>query len=133
MDNGGQAAAGKVGTHMDQRRFRRIPFEAEVQVAVGDRNWGCDLIDLALKGALLESRLPLPLALGTRAALSLPLPGSSVSLNFDAELIHREGKRLGFKFLHEDLETLTHLRTLLELNTGDPEGVRSELLEWLKG
>jgi len=118
---------------MDKRHFRRIPFEAEVQVAVGDHNWNCQLLDLALKGTLLESTVVLPLAQGTVANLSIPLPGSEIVLDFDAELIHREGNRLGFKFLHESLETLTHLRTLLELNTGDPEGVRSELLTWLKG
>ncbi|MHB8708131.1 MAG: PilZ domain-containing protein [Desulfuromonadales bacterium] len=118
---------------MNARRFRRIPFEAEVLVAVGDRSWSCQLFDLALKGALLECADMLPLAQGTVANLSLPLPGSEIVLDFDAELVHREGNRLGFKFLHENLETLTHLRTLLELNTGDPEGVRSELLTWLKG
>ena len=118
---------------MNQRRFRRIPFEADVEVAIGEHSWSCRLLDLALKGALLESRMPLPLALGTTASLSLPLPGSPISLDFEAELVHREENHLGFKFLHEDLATLTHLRTLLELNTGDPEGVRSELLTWLKG
>lgn len=118
---------------MDERRFRRIPFETEMQIAIGDRNWSCQLLDLALKGALLESAVTLPLAQGTVASLSLPLSGSEIVLSFEAELIHREGNRLGFKFLHENLETLTHLRTLLELNTGDPDGVRSELLTWLKG
>ena len=118
---------------MDERRFRRIPFEAEVQIVLDNHNWNCRLLDIALKGALLESKIPLPLALGTVARLSLPLPGSTIILAFEAELTHREENRLGFKFLHENLETLTHLRTLLELNTGDPEGVRSELLTWLKG
>ncbi|TLM67319.1 MAG: PilZ domain-containing protein [Deltaproteobacteria bacterium] len=117
---------------MDERHFRRVPFEAEVQVAVGDHGWTCTLVDLALKGALLESATTLPLARGTVASLSLPLPGSPVVLDFEAELVHREGQRLGFKFLREDLETFSHLRTLLELNTGDPEGVRSELLDWLR-
>lgn len=118
---------------MDKRHFRRIPFEAEMLVAVGNHSWSCQLLDLALKGVLLESAAPLPLTQGTVASLSLPLPGSEVVLDFEAALIHCEGNRLGFKFLHENLETLTHLRTLLELNTGDPEGVRGELLTWLKG
>lgn len=118
---------------MDKRLFRRIPFEAEMLVAVGSRGWSCQLLDLALKGVLLESAEPLPLAQGAVANLSLPLPGSEIVLDFEAKLVHHEGNRLGFKFLHENLETLTHLRTLLELNTGDPEGIRSELLTWLKG
>jgi hypothetical protein len=118
---------------MDERKFRRIPFEAEIQLAVAGRTWTCQLLDIALKGILMESPTPLALPIGTMVSLSLPLPGSTISLDFHAELIHHQGNRLGFKFLHENLQTLTHLRTLLELNTGDPEGVRSELLTWLKG
>ena len=117
---------------MDERKFRRIPFEAEIQLAVDDRAWSCRLLDIALKGALLECPQALPLSLGTRGNLSLPLAGSEVTLDFNAELVHREGSKLGFRFLQENLETFTHLRTLLELNSGDPDGIRSELLTWLK-
>lgn len=118
---------------MDERRFRRVPFATEATLVTGHRRQCCQLLDIALKGALLESTEPLSLPLGTRAHLSIPLPDSAIELGFDVELMHQEGSHYGVKFLHEDLQTLTHLRTLLELNTGDPEGVRSELLAWLKG
>ena len=118
---------------MSKRQFRRIPFETEVQLAVGDRSWNCQLLDIALKGALLESAVPLQLPDETRACIVLPLPGSPITLDFQALLVHQQGTHLGFKFIHEHLDSLTHLRTLLELNTGDPEGIRSELLTWLKG
>jgi hypothetical protein len=118
---------------MSKRQFRRIPFETDVTLRVAEQRWSCQLLDIALKGALLENDAPLDLPLGTVARIDLPLPGSAIILNFQAILVHRENAHLGFKFLHEDLDTLTHLRTLLELNTGDPEGIRSELLTWLKG
>lgn len=118
---------------MSERQFRRVPFEAEVQLAAGEHSWSCRLLDIALKGALLESPVPLNLPPETMARIAIPLPGSAITLDFQAMLAHQEATHLGFKFLHEDLDTLTHLRTLLELNTGDPEGIRSELLIWLKG
>jgi hypothetical protein len=118
---------------MSKRLFQRIPFETEVQLNVDERSWRCQLLDIALKGALLESATPLSLPLDTAASIAIPLPGSAITLNFQAILVHHQGPHLGFKFLHEDLDTLTHLRTLLELNTGDPDGIRSELLTWLKG
>ena len=40
--------------------------------------------------------------------------------------------RYGFKFLSENVETLGHLRKMIELNTGDAETTRSELSSWLK-
>ena len=89
------------------------------------------LVGDSYKATLLGTIAGGALAVGTVANLSISLPGSEIVLVFSAELVHREETRLGFKFLQEDLETLTHLRTLLELNTGDPEGVRSELLAWL--
>ena len=118
---------------MDERRFRRVPFATEVQLLAGAQLHSCQLLDIALKGALLECAGPWTLPVGTRASLTIPLPDATITLDFDAELVHHEGAHLGFQFLHEDLQTFTHLRKLLELNTGDPEGIRSELLTWLKG
>lgn len=118
---------------MDERRFRRVSFATEVLLQAGQQRFRCELLDIALKGALLECSETVSLPVGTRADLTIPLPESTIVLRFDAELVHREGNHLGFQFLHEELETFTHLRKLLELNTGDPEGIRSELLTWLKG
>jgi len=118
---------------MSQRQFRRIPFETEVQLTIGEHRWNCRLLDIALKGALMESPATLQLPPDSVANIAIPLPGCAIPLDFQAILVHQESTHLGFKFLHEELDTLTHLRTLLELNTGDPEGIRSELLTWLKG
>lgn len=116
---------------MTERRFRRVPFDAVVRLAVGTEEWNGHLLDIALRGALLECDPPPPLPSGTLVALSIPLPGSEVALDFEAELVHREENRFGFRFLHLDLATFTHLRALLTLNTGDAEGIRNELPVWL--
>jgi hypothetical protein len=115
-----------------QRRFRRIPFAAEVTLSAGQTSWSAELLDVALKGALIGTDSPLPLAPGSQCDLSINLSGSPVTLSFLAELKHCEGTHYGFKFISEDLGTLTHLRKLLELNTGDTEATRSELADWLR-
>lgn len=116
---------------MKNRRFRRIPFEAKASLTVDGDYWTGDLHDVAMKGALVETMAPLPIPVGTRCALSIELPGSAISLDFDAELVYAEDQHYGFKFISENLETLTHLRKLIELNTGDVEATRSELTAWL--
>ena len=116
---------------MKSRRFRRVPFETKVSLTVDQDYWAGDLLDVAMKGALIETMAPLPIPTGTRCKLSIALPGTAISLNFEAELVHVEGLQYGFKFISEDLETLTHLRKLIELNTGDAETTRSELSAWL--
>jgi hypothetical protein len=116
---------------MNNRHFRRIPFEAEVTLNVSQDVWTGELLDVAMKGAMVGTKMPLPLALGTKCNLCITLPGTPIALDFQAELIHCEETHYGFKFLSENLETLTHLRKLIELNTGDAEATRSELSAWL--
>lgn len=116
---------------MNNRHFRRIPFEAEVTLKIEQEVCTGQLLDVALKGAMVGTGAPLPFAIGTKCSLSIALPGTPISLDFLAELIHKEEQCYGFRFISENLETLTHLRKLIELNTGDAEATRSELTAWL--
>lgn len=116
---------------MQTRRFRRIPFEAEVTLNIGQDTWPGELLDVAMKGAMIGTDRPLPLPLGANCSLCISLPGTPISLDFQAVLIHCEGQHYGFRFISENLETFTHLRKLIELNTGDAEATRSELFAWL--
>jgi len=116
---------------MSNRHFRRIPFEAEVTVTSCQDVWTGELLDVAMKGAMVGTGTSLPLSLGDNCRLSIFLPGAPISLDFETELVHSEEGCYGFKFVSENLETLTHLRKLIELNTGDAEATRSELSAWL--
>jgi hypothetical protein len=116
---------------MNHRHFRRIPFEAEVTLKAGEKICTGQLFDVALKGAMVGTKTPLPFNLGAKCSLCIVLPDTPISLNFQAELVHKEELCYGFKFISESLETLTHLRKLIELNTGDTEATRSELSDWL--
>ena len=116
---------------MNSRRFRRIPFEAIVTIQTEQAKISAELLDVALKGALVETTSQLGLGLGSECSLNITIPDSPIELNFQARLIHHEDTHYGFLFTSEDLETLTHLRKLIELNTGDVETTRSELMSWL--
>ena len=100
-------------------------------MSVGQDVWSGELLDVAMKGAMIGTDTPLPFDFGSRCSLCISLSGSPISLDFQVELIHSEDRHYGFKFISEDLETLTHLRKLIELNTGDAEATRSELSAWL--
>ena len=85
-----------------------------------------------MKGALIACSYPLTLSLGEEVQLCITLPETPISLTFTGKLVHVETGHYGFQFLGENLETLTHLRTLIELNTGDVEATRDELAIWLR-
>jgi hypothetical protein len=74
----------------------------------------------------------IPLAEENRCELLIHLLDSDITLQFEAEVIHSQKRRLGFKFIGEDTETATHLRRLLELNIGSSEVIDKELAFWLK-
>ena len=116
----------------EQRTYRRIPFQTETEVNIDATNHPCELVDLALQGALFKSKQELPLAIGSRCQMTIVLPSSDLTMEFTGELIHQRGHFYGFIFVSEDAVTMGHLRRLLELNLGNGDAVDREFLHWLK-
>ncbi len=110
----------------DRRRFQRIEFDAATELVQGDRRWPVELHDLSLKGLLV--RRPE----GWDADAEQPFE-ARVRLADDAEvrmevaMTHEEGDLIGFVCQHIDLDSIAHLRRLVELNLGDDALLESEL------
>lgn len=115
----------------EQRHYQRIGFRTEAAIKTAEATYSCQLVDLALQGALFRCDMDTSLKVGQKANLLISLPDSEISLNFTAELIHKHDRFCGFLFLTEDVETLVHLRRLLELNIGDAEKTDQEFAHWL--
>jgi len=111
----------------EKRRFTRIKFVTDVRIKVKEHTFDGDLIDLSLNGALMHSNKQALLTLGEECELCFYLPSSDITLVFNVKLSHSENQNLGFEFVSEDLDTMTHLRRLLELNMGDDEKITEEL------
>ena len=116
----------------EQRNYRRINFRTEADISINNKAYRCDLVDLALQGALFRSEFKLPLNLGEQVPLNIYLPDSSLRMEFIGELIHQRGDFYGFIFTSEEAESMGHLRRLLELNFGDAEQAEEEFRHWLK-
>lgn len=116
----------------EQRIYRRIPFQTEAKLNIAETPHQCELVDLALQGALFKTEQELPLEIGDRCPMTIALPASALTMEFTGELIHRRGQFYGFIFVSEDVVTMGHLRRLLELNFGDGDEADREFLHWLK-
>jgi len=116
----------------EQRHFRRIPFSSHSVVKCRKSVHDAELLDISLRGALfrIEGAPGIPVA--TSCELGIDFSGCNIRLQFSGELMHREEDRYGFRLGTTDLDSFTHLRRLLELNTGDPEEIHRELFDWLK-
>ncbi len=115
----------------DKRYFSRINFTAKSQIEIDDKVYPGELLDLSLRGALLKFEEQIPAKMSDICTLTINLHSSDIRLIFDAELVHIDQKGLGFKFISEDVGTMTHLRNLLSLNVGDYDKITDELEFWL--
>jgi len=68
----------------EHRYYRRIDFRTEADIYIHDHIYRCDLVDLALKGALFRTEQPLPLVLGQQARLSIYLPDTAIRMEFES-------------------------------------------------
>lgn len=55
------------------------------------------------------------------------LPGSDIHLYLEAQLVSIRNRILHAKIVHIDIDSMTHLRRLIELNVGDDELLHREL------
>lgn len=110
----------------DKRRFTRVPFDAEVSLRHGDRAWMSDLVDISLKGALVVVPAGFDFPAGNALDMDVLL-NEEIAIRTHATLVHRTGERLGLRIDRIDMESIMHLRRLLELNLGDPDLLEREL------
>ena len=112
---------------MEKRHFTRIPFEAIARFDAGGSHYEVALIDISLNGALIAEPENFSGKAGDEVVFDLILADQESNINIEGVIIHISNKRIGLKCLHIDLQSVTHLRRLVELNLGDPELLNREL------
>lgn len=119
----------------ESRHFSRIPFHADVHLRFhsGSEMKTLHLLDISLKGALVKSDQPGDTSFnGEGCSMALNLGRDGESIVMEGKIIHHEGQLIGIKCQYIDLDSMTNLRRLVELNIGDEKQVERELCEMLK-
>ena len=75
--------------------------------------------DISLTGALIETNGPWDGKPGEECQLSLTL-APDATIGMWAEIMHVDGHHVGLRCKSIDIDSITHLRRLVELNSGDP-------------
>jgi len=97
----------------ERRHYSRVNFDHEAYLHSAGERYECQLLDVSLKGVLVE--------------VSEDFPAQSGQIQADSTLVFKKDNQCGFRFDEIGIDSLTHLRRLLELNTGDSDLVRKEL------
>jgi len=112
--------------HSNRRRFKRIAFDAVTTLSQGATVWSAELVDLSLKGLLIHRPGGWHDSNEGIFLVDIRL-AENVHVEMDAQLVHKEADQLGFKCLHIGLESIQHLRRLIELNLADAAELEREL------
>ena len=111
----------------ERRTFSRVQSSGKVAI-MGERSyWMAALIDISMKGVLLVRPEEWPDQPGKNYQLKIQLADSELMVTMDASLAHSSDEFLGFCCEHIDLDSITHLRRLLEHNIDDDERINHEL------
>ncbi|TCS71292.1 PilZ domain-containing protein [Sulfuritortus calidifontis] len=102
----------------DKRHFHRVAYDARVTLTAGGSLWAGTVQDISLKGCLVKLGRYWPVEAERSYHLSIHL-SPVLNIEMDAVLAHQEGELVGFRCTRIDLDSITELRRLVELNLGD--------------
>ncbi len=112
----------------ERRHFSRISVNSPAMLRCGTSSCSVEVLDISLNGVLL--RLPEDWKAGSPDDCRLDIPLSTEAhIRMHLALAHQEGCRAGFRCLDLDVDSMSHLRRMVELNMGDPELLQRELAE----
>jgi hypothetical protein len=121
----------------NRRRFARIHFNMSAclvfRIQGVEQECPAQVLDFSLKGALIRTAAPVDLAPGASCALALNLNDIRVDAALEggiymrAEVARVSGRDIGLSCVEIDLDSITHLRRLIELNLGDEALLSREL------
>lgn len=110
----------------DRRQFWRAAFHSPVQLMDRFGTVPAELMDISLKGALIKVPPQWQGGMGDACHLKLKL-ADDAAIVMRAMVAHVEGHRVGLRCESIDLDSITHLRRLVELNAGDAALLDREL------
>ncbi len=100
------------------RRFTRIECNNQSSVEIGNvAVIEAKILNISLNGVLFELKQERLFNKGEKWRLKFKLPESDIVGNFETEVMHSHGNRVGLKFLHADVDAMAHVSRLLEADT----------------
>lgn len=113
--------------HTERRRFQRILFNAPANIVRREIAYPTTLIDISFKGALLRTPADWTGTLGDEVTIEVMLNKNDAVISMHAVCAHEENQHIGVLCKEIDVESITLLRRLIELNVADEEQLQRDL------
>ncbi|MEM5509424.1 PilZ domain-containing protein [Pseudoalteromonas sp. AS71] len=111
----------------NRRQFSRVLFSTTALLCFDDHKYPCKLLDVSLHGALITNCDAFIGNQNSQAALRFSLPQSDIEIKMEVVICHIEADHIGLKCHYIDIDSITYLKRLIELNLADDELLHREL------
>jgi hypothetical protein len=111
----------------ERRHHSRIAFHTSARLVFDHDSLDVVVLDISLKGALIELPAERTVTQDATGSLQVILTEMDDPINMSVRVAHHEGGRVGLLCIAIDLDSVTHLRRLVELNLGDQALLEREL------
>lgn len=113
--------------NQNRRHFSRVAFDAPAQLVTARERYEVKVIDLSFKGALVRVPERAALRAGMPCNLQVTLAETDAGIAMSTEVSHVQDGRAGLQCRSIDIDSMTHLRRLIEFQLGDPALLQREL------
>lgn len=103
---------------VEKRQFTRIAFDARARLRQGASDWPTHLLDISLKGAMVSRPAEAALDQDLPVSLYLLLSDGETEIHMGGRVAHVSPTLVGVVCDHIDVDSASHLRRIVELNTG---------------
>jgi len=111
----------------EKRHFSRILFNETCTLQQEGETWTTSVIDISLKGLMVQKPAGFSLGTNQRFTARIHLGESNQFIEMTLIFAHEENEHLGFCCEHISIDSMAHLKRLVELNLADETLLHREL------
>jgi hypothetical protein len=115
----------------NRRRRTRVPFQTRVRFIIqGEELPSSDSKDLSLTGVYFFTALRPEKGVTGQVEITLGLGLHPLALSLKGVVARADENGIGVRFLEMDPASFVHLKNLLYYNTGNPEAIDAEIIQY---
>ncbi|EDK27621.1 PilZ domain-containing protein [Vibrio chagasii] len=112
---------------IERRQFSRVIYQVPTEISQGQVNVSGSVQDLSLHGLLIQCEELEQLNQENPVHVSFKLTNSDINIQLEATIVSTINTSMRLRIEHLDIDSISHLKRLVELNVGDDDLLYREI------
>ena len=112
---------------IERRQFSRVIYQVPTEISQEHINASGSVQDLSLHGLLIQCDELQRFSQDTPVHVSFKLANSDINIQLEATIVSTINTSMRLRIEHLDIDSISHLKRLVELNVGDDELLYREI------